>query len=138
MSRPARSASRTVRRRRLVALTVVVVVAIAALELVVGPASERLRHGAQLQRIELDSEAVGETLDLNLVVPDGDGEGRPLLVFLHGRGSNGEDSNLDEEMYAALADQGRRAPVVAFPDGGEPPTGTIATTATGGPMSSTR
>jgi S-formylglutathione hydrolase FrmB len=49
----------------------------------------------------------------------GDGDGRPLLVFLHGRGRGGADSNLVDEMFAALARLGDRAPVVVFPDGGE-------------------
>ena len=118
------------RRRRLV-VCAVVVAAVLVLELAVGPADRRLRHGADLERLTLKSKATRETLDLNLVVPDGDGEGRPLLVFLHGRGENGEDSNLDEEMYAALADQGGDAPVVAFPDGGNRPIGTTARTETG-------
>jgi poly(3-hydroxybutyrate) depolymerase len=107
------------RRRRLAALLVVIVIGIAGLELLVGPASERLRHGADLERIEVNSDAVGQTLPVNVVVPAGGGEGRPLLIFLHGRGSNGEDSNLNESMYQALADQGKRAPIVAFPDGGD-------------------
>ena len=119
MPSPARPGSGAVRRRRLVALILVVLAAIVVLELAVGPASERLGHGADLQRLELKSKATGETLDLNLVVPDGGGRGRPLLVFLHGREVEGEESNLNEEMYAALAEQGERAPVVAFPDGGE-------------------
>lgn len=50
------------------------------------------------------------------VVAPKDG-GDSLLVFLHGRNGD-EDSNLSGAMYDALADQGDRAPVVAFPDGG--------------------
>jgi hypothetical protein len=40
-----------VRRRRLTALLVAVVVVVGALELLVGPADERFRHGASLERI---------------------------------------------------------------------------------------
>jgi S-formylglutathione hydrolase FrmB len=56
-----------------------------------------------------------------VVVPKGadDGPARPLLVFLHGRQSGGERASLHEEMYAALAHQGDRAPIVAFPNGGD-------------------
>ena len=71
----------------------------------------------------IESDAVGESLPVNVVVPE-DAEGdrrRPLLVFLHGRADDGdgEESNLNDEMYAALDDQGDRAPIVAFPSGGE-------------------
>jgi hypothetical protein len=81
------------------------------------------KHGAELTGLEIRSEAVGETLPVNVVVPEGADadENRPLLVFLHGRADDGdgEDSSLNDEMYAALADQGDRAPIVAFPSGGE-------------------
>ncbi|MFN2617601.1 MAG: alpha/beta hydrolase [Thermoleophilaceae bacterium] len=54
-----------------------------------------------------------------VVVPPGDGpRGRPLLVFLHGRGGD-EDSNLDDEMFSALRSLGANAPVVLFPSGSE-------------------
>jgi enterochelin esterase-like enzyme len=39
-------------------------------------------------------------------------------VFLHGRGDNGEDSNVNDAFFKALAAQGARAPAVVFPDGG--------------------
>lgn len=75
-------------------------------------------RGATVIHLEVDSEAVGGSQPVSLVIPEGtDGEGRPLLVFLHGRG-NDEDSNLVDAMFAALAQLGDRAPVVAFPDGG--------------------
>jgi enterochelin esterase-like enzyme len=94
---------------------------VAGLELLVGPANERARHGASLEKVTVDSVAVGEGLNTEVLVPKGADEGRPrpLLVFLHGRGDNGGTSNLNEEMYDAVADQGERAPIVAFPDGGE-------------------
>lgn len=52
-------------------------------------------------------------------MPDGADGDEPLLVFLHGRGLGGEDDNLDDEMYDALAEQGDDAPIVAFPSGGD-------------------
>jgi S-formylglutathione hydrolase FrmB len=112
-------------RRRVVALAVLLLAGI-GIWLLVRAVSDVLttdKHGAELTELEIRSEAVGETLPVNVVVPesaDGD-ENRPLLVFLHGRADDGdgEDSNLSDEMYAALADQGDRAPVVAFPSGGE-------------------
>jgi S-formylglutathione hydrolase FrmB len=60
-------------------------------------------------------------MPVNVVIPDeaADGERQPLLVFLHGRGENGEASSLHDEMFAALDEQGERAPIVAFPSGGE-------------------
>jgi S-formylglutathione hydrolase FrmB len=77
------------------------------------------RHGAHVEHFELHSKAVRRTLREAVVVPHGtDGEGRPLLVFLHGRGG-GEDDNLRAPMFAALRSLGGRAPVVAFADGGE-------------------
>jgi S-formylglutathione hydrolase FrmB len=108
------------RRRRLTVLLAVVVAAVLGLELVVGPSDERARHGAELERIEIDSEAVGQELPVEVVVPQGaEGSSRPMLVFLHGRGDDGERSNLNEEMYEALDGQGEDAPVVAFPNGGQ-------------------
>src|SRR6185312_7980866 len=53
-----------------------------------------------------------------LVRPRGAAAGRPLLVFLHGRGM-GEDGMLSRQMFAALAAQGDRAPDIVFPDGGD-------------------
>jgi S-formylglutathione hydrolase FrmB len=77
------------------------------------------RHGADVESLSIQSKAVGEELPVKVVIPEGAGnETRPLLVFLHGRDGN-EGSELVDEMYAALAEQGDRAPVVAFPYGGE-------------------
>ena len=55
------------------------------------------------------------------VIPRGlrDGERRPLLVFLHGRGGVPVDRNLTSSFYAGLAHAGARAPVVVVPDGGD-------------------
>jgi len=78
------------------------------------------QHGAQVLRFTIHSAFVHQALPQVEVVPPGtSGRGRPLLVFLHGRGAHGEDSNLSSEMFKALADQGRDAPDVVFPDGGD-------------------
>ncbi|MFL5936881.1 MAG: alpha/beta hydrolase [Gaiellaceae bacterium] len=53
-----------------------------------------------------------------LVVPQGGGEGRVLLVLLHGRGSS-PDSNLRQPFFDELHTLGRRAPVVLLADGGD-------------------
>jgi len=53
-----------------------------------------------------------------LVQPRGAVAGRPLLVFLHGRGMT-EDSNLNNQMFSALSRLGTRAPDIVFPDGGD-------------------
>jgi S-formylglutathione hydrolase FrmB len=73
-----------------------------------------------LEELSIDSEAVGETLPTEVIVPEGaDDEGRPILLFLHGRGEGGEDHVLNEEMYEALADLGEHAPIVVSPSGGD-------------------
>ncbi len=76
-------------------------------------------HGLRISHFVIHSRFVHARLRETAVEPAGnDGEARPLLVFLHGRGMN-EDSSLSKQMLAALAAQGERAPVVVFPDGGD-------------------
>ncbi len=85
---------------------------------VLGPVDE---HGARVERLTIQSKAVGEPLPVSVVIPRGTPEGtgqRPLLVFLHGRGED-ENTFLDNEMFAALAGLGDEAPIVAFPYGGD-------------------
>lgn len=55
---------------------------------------------------------------MSVVEPEGVEPGAPLLVFLHGKGSDQESAQSDE-MFAALSKLGGRAPIVAFPYGGE-------------------
>jgi S-formylglutathione hydrolase FrmB len=92
-----------------------------AIVVLVAFAVERLggvdRRGARVETLEIDSRAVGEALPTTVVVPAG-GANRSLLVFLHGRGGD-ERSELDDAFFSALADLGRRAPIVALPYGGE-------------------
>jgi S-formylglutathione hydrolase FrmB len=79
-------------------------------------------HGARVVHLTVHSEAVGEDLGVNVVVPgaaeDRRGE-RPLLVFLHGRGGSDESFVGDEAVFEGLAKLGGRAPIIAFPDGGD-------------------
>jgi S-formylglutathione hydrolase FrmB len=75
-------------------------------------------RGATLTHHNLKSAYVHRTLRETLVQPAGATGGRPLLVFLHGRGDNGEDSNVNDAFFAALRALGDRAPAVVFPNGG--------------------
>jgi S-formylglutathione hydrolase FrmB len=81
-----------------------------------GPADS---GGAEVETIEFESDAVGASQAVKVVIPSGAAdEGRPLLVFLHGRGGD-EETNLVTAMYEGLEELGERAPIVAFPDGGD-------------------
>jgi enterochelin esterase-like enzyme len=53
-----------------------------------------------------------------VVVPEGEGKGRPLLVLLHGRGGS-PGSFLTKPWLEALAGLGARAPDVLLVDGGD-------------------
>jgi S-formylglutathione hydrolase FrmB len=75
-------------------------------------------RGATLSHQTLKSRYAHRTLRMALVQPAGASTERPLLVFLHGRGDNGEDSNLNDAFFAALHALGDRAPAVVFPNGG--------------------
>ena len=83
-----------------------------------GGAAAKPPDGLEVAGLTIDSKAVGEQMKVKVVVPDDDAEGRPLLVFLHGRGGN-ENSARRKPMFAALKALGTRAPIVAFPDGGD-------------------
>lgn len=79
-------------------------------------------HGAEVDRLTISSEAVGEDLGVTVVTPPdaADGvEAAPLLVFLHGRNGSDESFADDEAMFEGLAKLREEAPVVAFPDGGD-------------------
>jgi len=112
-----------VARRRLVAL-LALAAAVVGVVLAVRAIQEIARgydpRGATVSHAELRSEAVaGRTLKQTYVAPAGGAAGRPLLVFLHGRGEDGADSNLSDELFTALRELGDRAPAIVFPDGGE-------------------
>jgi S-formylglutathione hydrolase FrmB len=115
----------TIWRRRalavglLVALAAAVWVVVSVVDKAGSPKGFSDTHGADVEELEIRSKAVSETLPVDVVVPEGaDDEARPLLVFLHGRGS-GQDSILYDELFDALDAQGARAPVIAAPYGGE-------------------
>jgi S-formylglutathione hydrolase FrmB len=122
---PARPSRRQVRRRRRVAALALVAVALGVAYLalratVLAPVDT---HGASVDKLAIHSKAVGRDLKVGVVVPDGgDADGRPLLVFLHGKDETVDsfvgDGWLrgDEPFFAALAKLGSRAPVVAFPE----------------------
>src|SRR3954454_10711468 len=78
------------------------------------------KHGASVRRFTVKSRLVGRSLHEIGVVPAGlaAGERRPMLVFLHGRGT-GPGSSLSGEFYAGLARLGKRAPIVVALDGGD-------------------
>lgn len=110
---------RRLRRRRLLAAglltTLLATIAALALTLLAGADT----HGARVVRYAIDSRLVGHSLPQVGIVPAGHAPGRrPLLVFLHGKGSE-EESNVNSEMFAALARLGPRAPDIVFPNGGE-------------------
>jgi S-formylglutathione hydrolase FrmB len=76
-------------------------------------------HGATVLRWTLHSRYVHRSLPITAAEPPGGGDGRPLLVFLHGRGSNGNESNANGAFFSALAKLGDRAPDVVFPNGAD-------------------
>jgi S-formylglutathione hydrolase FrmB len=76
-------------------------------------------HGASVLRYSVKSRFVHRSLPQVAAYPPGAGAGRPLLIFLHGRGPDGQESNANGPFFAALAAQGARAPDVVFPSGGD-------------------
>jgi poly(3-hydroxybutyrate) depolymerase len=111
--------------RKAIALVVVLVAAAAfgATRLFAGPD----KHGAHEVRFTVKSRLFGRLLEEVAAVPGGDaprprppggGRGRPLLVFLHGRGGHPGDF-FSAEFYAELARLGTRAPIVVQLDGGD-------------------
>jgi len=109
-----------VRRRRIVAvcgLVALLAVAYLAWNMVHDAVSADPR-GADVRHIEIDSKAIGGTEPVSVVIPADAPKAAPLLVFLHGRG-NDEDTNLVDAVFNGLADLGGKAPIVAFPDGGD-------------------
>jgi S-formylglutathione hydrolase FrmB len=73
--------------------------------------------GMLVVRFELRSRLVGATLHETAVVPPGTRR-RPLLVFLHGRGSSA-DAVLSDTFFRTLRGLGASAPIVLLPDGGD-------------------
>jgi len=103
-------------RGRTAGVLLVVLAAIAAAG--VSAAGNVDTRGARIVSFTVPSRLVHQALAVAAVVPAGSsGKGRPLLVFLHGKGET-QTSNLDDAMFAALAGLGRRAPDIVFPYGG--------------------
>ncbi|MGZ4319571.1 MAG: alpha/beta hydrolase, partial [Gaiellaceae bacterium] len=74
--------------------------------------------GARVVHFSLQSRLLRRRLSEVLVTPRGGGRGRPLLVFLHGRGAS-PGSNLTDPFFRGLRALGRRAPNVLFANGGD-------------------
>lgn len=110
------------RRRRLVA-GLAVVLSLAAFAYLAIDLIDRDpldEHGSELVHLEVQSEAVGRELGVNVIVPPRAGPRgeRSLIVFLHGRG--GSEVTFNDVVLEGLSDLRRGAqPVVAFPDGGD-------------------
>jgi len=68
--------------------------------------------------LPVHSKLLNRTLNGLLVTPHGGGHGRPLLVFLHGRGATPGET-LGDAFLAGLRRLDARAPVVLLPDGGD-------------------
>jgi S-formylglutathione hydrolase FrmB len=123
MNRPRHLTLAQVRRRRRVAVIAIALLAATAVYLalaatVLAPVDE---HGARVEHLTVHSKAVHQDLGVAVVVPSRvppHGE-RTLLVFLHGRGGSDATFTGNEAVFEGLAKLGRRAPVVAFPDGGD-------------------
>jgi poly(3-hydroxybutyrate) depolymerase len=108
----------TAHRRRLPAVLVAAALAVAALAGCSSPAPANTQ-GARILHLTIDSRFVHGAMPLTLVTPAGGGAHRPLLVFLHGLHSLGYDNNsqLTDQMFAALHALGPSAPDIAFPYG---------------------
>src|SRR4051794_20210361 len=106
--------------RMVAKLLVVAAVAAAAAGVAVGSSAGPDRHGAVVRRFVVKSRFVHRKLHEVAVIPAGvgDGEKRPMLVFLHGRTAS-PGSLLTPEFFAGLARLGKRAPVVVALDGGD-------------------
>jgi S-formylglutathione hydrolase FrmB len=92
--------------------------AIAGGALLVWRATHVDRRGARVVKLGIDSRLVHRRLEQQVAVPAGGARGRPLLIFLHGRGSK-PDSLFTDAFYAELERLGPRAPVVVAVDGGD-------------------
>jgi S-formylglutathione hydrolase FrmB len=100
--------------RRLVALALIGIAA----TLLIHSALAVNKRGATVRHAVIESRFVHRSEPITLVEPPGATEGRPLLVFLHGRGDDGEDSNVNDAFFKALSALGDSAPAVVFPNGG--------------------
>jgi enterochelin esterase-like enzyme len=102
-------------RRRLPAVFIAVALVVGALAGCSSPAPVHT-DGARILHLTIDSRLVHGKMPLTLVTPAGGGAHRPLLVFLHGLYYD-NNSQLTDQMFAALHALGPRAPDIAFPYG---------------------
>jgi S-formylglutathione hydrolase FrmB len=101
-------------RRRLPAVFLAVALAVVAFAGCSSPPVHT--DGARVVHRTIASRFVHSTMPLTLVTPAGGGAHRPLLVFLHGLYYD-NDSQLTDQMFAALRALGPRAPDLACPYG---------------------
>lgn len=107
------------RRRILLAVAVLAMSAVAAVLVLALHSKDHVHtNGATVLHMTLDSGSVHRVMRVTLVTPPGGGQGRPLLVLLHGRGGN-QDSELSDPLFSTLRALGRQAPDIAFPYGGD-------------------
>ena len=125
----------TAHRRRLSAVFIAVALTVGALAGCSSPSPVNT-EGARIVHLTIASRFVHGTMPLTLVTPAGGGAHRPLLVFLHGLYYD-NNSQLTDQMFAALHALGPRAPYVAFPTA-TCPGGSTAPTAHGPPTCSVR
>ncbi len=110
--------------RRYVLLRIVGAIAVAAAafavqRLVLADEEVRRTYGAKVRTKEIESTRLERTMDVKVVVPKGaPPKDRSLVIFLHGRDED-ENSYLVDPMFRALSDLRTRAPMMAFPDGGD-------------------
>lgn len=106
------SRARGLLRFAIVAALVVVGAAIAAALLAEDAKFSGDSRGARIERFDLNSKLLDQTLSQTIIRPAGGSEDRPLLIFLHGRGGD-PDSNLSDELFTSCvgsATAHRRSP----------------------------
>ncbi|HSS34500.1 MAG TPA: alpha/beta hydrolase-fold protein [Solirubrobacterales bacterium] len=114
---------RQIRQRRAVAIGIIGVVLATVVYLVLAATvlAPVDAHGARTTELTIHSRAVGRDLGVSVVEParlPARGE-RSLVIFLHGRGGSEGTLTANEAVFKGLARLGARAPVIAFPDGGD-------------------
>jgi S-formylglutathione hydrolase FrmB len=106
-----------VRRRRLLVFMLLVALGLGLVAALASPSSVPT-YGARVLHLSIDSRFVHGRMPVTLVEPSGANQGRPLLVFLHGRGED-QNSEISAQLFSALRALGGRAPDIAFPYGGD-------------------
>ncbi len=117
MSRASRPITSMGRRARAYAGVVIAAVLIVLLGGCSSPRQTPVNaEGARIVHLAITSRFVHGKMPLTLVTPAGGGAHRPLLVFLHGAIYD-NNSQLTDQMFAALHALGPLAPDIAFPYG---------------------